>query len=98
MATKRVPRARISVSTPELAIIFRGESVSGHPGARGGPKKSENLTENYPNNENFHKIILNNSSLVQLHSGALDYNPCEPREDAVMPPPLTEGSPRDRMP
>ena len=38
MATKRVPRARISVSTPELAIIFRGESVSGHPGAGGGPK------------------------------------------------------------
>ena len=41
MATKRVPRARISVSTPELAIIFRGESVSGHPGARNAPKKSK---------------------------------------------------------
>ena len=38
MALKRVPRTRISVSTPELAIVFRGESVSGHPGARGGPK------------------------------------------------------------
>ena len=36
MTAKRVPRARISVSTPELAIVFRGESVSGHPGARGG--------------------------------------------------------------
>ena len=45
MATKRVPKARISVSTPELAIIFRGESVSGHPGARGGPKSPENRTE-----------------------------------------------------
>ena len=60
MATKRVPRAPILVSTPELAIIFRGESVSGHPGARSAPKKSNifktkiqnfqveyNLCENY---------------------------------------------------
>ena len=38
MATKRAPRARIRVSTPELVMVFRGESVSGHPGARGGPK------------------------------------------------------------
>ena len=54
MATKRAPRARISASTPELAIIFRGESVSGHPGARGGPTapktarkktKSQNVKE-----------------------------------------------------
>ena len=41
IATKRVPRARIRVSTPGLAIIFRGESVSGHLGARGGPKNPE---------------------------------------------------------
>ena len=34
MATKWVPRERIRASIPELAIIFRGESVSGHPGAR----------------------------------------------------------------
>ena len=47
MATKRVPRARIRVSTPELAIIFRGESVSGHPGALGGPKKSANRPDNF---------------------------------------------------
>ena len=46
MATKRAPRARISVSTPEVAIIFRGESVSGHPGARGGPKNFEHRPEN----------------------------------------------------
>ena len=38
MATKWVPRARFRVSTPELAIMFRGGSVSGHPGARGGQK------------------------------------------------------------
>ena len=38
MATKRVPRARIRVSTPLLVMIFRGESVSGHPGARNAPK------------------------------------------------------------
>ena len=33
--------------TPELAIIFRGESVSGHPGARGGPKVFENRPETF---------------------------------------------------
>ena len=48
MATKRVPRARISVSTPELAIIFRGESVSGHPGARGGQNNLDNRPEKVP--------------------------------------------------
>ena len=77
MATKRVPRARISVSTPELAIIFRGESVSGHPGARGGTTNPENRTGVFPQkmkNVFFYKTIFpqNNSSLVQLHSGALD--------------------------
>ena len=36
MATKRVPRARIRVSTLEVPTVFRGESVSGHPGPRGG--------------------------------------------------------------
>ena len=44
MATKAVPRARVLVSTPELAIICRGESVSGHTGARGGPTTPENRT------------------------------------------------------
>ena len=34
------------MSTPELAIIFRGESVSGHPGARGGPTSHKHRTEN----------------------------------------------------
>ena len=56
MATKRVPRARISVSTPELAIIFRGDSVSGHPWARGGTKKSENRPENSPNKSKKYSI------------------------------------------
>ena len=41
MATRRVPRARIWVSTPDLGRFFRGESVSGHPGAWGGPKTAE---------------------------------------------------------
>ena len=35
------------VSTPELAIIFRGESVSGHPGARGGPKSPNRRPEDF---------------------------------------------------
>ena len=48
MATKRVPRAPILVSTPELAIISRGESASDHPGARGGPKMPENRPEKNP--------------------------------------------------
>ena len=39
MATKRAPRARIRVSTPRLVMIFRGESVSGHPGTRNAPNK-----------------------------------------------------------
>ena len=42
IATKGVSRARICVSTPELAMVFRGESVSGHPGAPGGPKRPKN--------------------------------------------------------
>ena len=46
--TKRIPRARIRVSTPELAIAFRGESVSGHPGARGGPNNPKNRPESFP--------------------------------------------------
>ena len=36
----------ILVSTPELAVIFRGESVSGHPGARGGPKSQQHIAPN----------------------------------------------------
>ena len=47
IATKGVFRARICVSTPELAMVFRGESVSGHPGARGGQKNPENHPENF---------------------------------------------------
>ena len=39
MAANWAPRARIVVSTPELAIVFRGVSVSGHPGARGGQQQ-----------------------------------------------------------
>ena len=50
MATKGVPRARIRVSTPELAIAFRGESVSGHPGARGGPKSHKIAPRSFPKN------------------------------------------------
>ena len=49
IATKGVFRARICVSTPELAMVFRGESVSGHPGARGGQKNTENHPENFQN-------------------------------------------------
>ena len=41
MATKPVPKAQLRVWTPLLVMIFRGESVSGHPGARGGPKRPE---------------------------------------------------------
>ena len=47
IATKGVFRARICVSTPELAMVFRGESVSGHPGARGGQKNPENHPEKF---------------------------------------------------
>ena len=57
MATKRVPRAPIRVSTYELAIIFRGESVSGHPGARGGPKISENRPGNFQNFQNMYLYL-----------------------------------------
>ena len=32
-----------------MAIIFRGESVSGHPGARGGTKNHEHRPETNPN-------------------------------------------------
>ena len=32
---------------PELAIVFRGKSVSGHPGARGGPKNHESRPESF---------------------------------------------------
>ena len=53
MAAKRVPRARIRVSTPELAIIFRGESFSGHPGARGGPKKNRKSPRRFSNRLNI---------------------------------------------
>ena len=45
MATKRAPRAPILASTSEFAIIFRGESVSGHPGTLRG-KKKQNRPEN----------------------------------------------------
>ena len=77
MATKRSPRTRISVSIHELAIIFRGESVSGHPGAQGGQPKSENRTENHKKS----KIVLISSSFVLLHSGSLEpYPPPKPRE------------------
>ena len=42
MATKGVPRAPSLVSTPQVAIIFRRESVSGHPGP-GEAKKIPNI-------------------------------------------------------
>ena len=58
MATKWVPKARIRVSTLELAIIFRGESVSGHPGSRGGPKIPENRPENFPKTLEFSKKTM----------------------------------------
>ena len=45
MATKWVPRARSQVSTPLLVMIFRGESVSGHPGARTAPIFFKNLAK-----------------------------------------------------
>ena len=48
IATKGVFRARICVSTPELAMVFRGESVSGHPGARGGQNNLDNRPEKVP--------------------------------------------------
>ena len=48
MATKRVPRAPILVSTPELAVIFRGESVSDHTGAQGGPTNQNIAPKTFP--------------------------------------------------
>ena len=39
--------------TPELAIIFRGESVSGRPGARGGPKHPKHRTDFFRFSELF---------------------------------------------
>ena len=47
VAREGVPRARARVSTPELAITLRGESVSGHPVARGGPERPEHHPEGF---------------------------------------------------
>ena len=41
MAMKRAPKAPLGVLTPELAIFLRGNFISGHSGARGGPKQSK---------------------------------------------------------
>ena len=43
---------------PELAIIFRGESVSGHPCAWGGKTNPDNRREVFPNILVFSNLAL----------------------------------------
>ena len=48
------------MAPPELAIIFRGQSVSGHPGARGGPRNPEHRPEKIQTSQNFQTSTLAN--------------------------------------
>ena len=55
------PKEPSLASTPEVAIIFRGDSVSSHPGARGAPQK--------------HKIAEKNKKLLSVSGFVLLYPP-----------------------
>ena len=50
MATKWLPRARISTRTAENRTAGRGASICGHPGARGGPNWPQNRPKSFLKN------------------------------------------------
>ena len=90
MATKRVPRARIRVSTPKLAIIFRGETVSGNPGARRGPKIPQKRPEYFFSKKHFTKKVYVYVVCVSAILGAKSGPGGAARSDQPRPSTLSE--------